>query len=67
MSGDVTLLMVVEALRETYYDDGVAIWLGVEHKYGRFAGQRPIDVCRTAEGRYAVWEAAQSLTGMVAT
>lgn len=67
MSGDVTMVMVVEALGEVYRDDGVAIWLGAEHSSGPFEGVRPIDACRTPEGRFRVWEWAQGATGMVAT
>lgn len=61
MSGDISMVQVVEALREVYRDDGVAIWLGAEHQAGRFAGRRPIDVCRTAEGRYEVYALACAL------
>ena len=67
MSGDITMVQIVEALSEVYLDEGIAIWLGNEHVSGRFADRRPIDVCRTAEGRHEVWTWAQSATGMVAT
>lgn len=50
---------VVCALRDIYRDDGVAIWLGAVHKSGPFKGQRPIDVCKTAEGRVRVIEWAE--------
>lgn len=67
MSGDITMAQVVEALREAYADDGVAIWLAAEHGSGPFDGTRPIEVCKTPEGRFRVWSWAQSATGMVAT
>jgi hypothetical protein len=59
MSGDITMVQVVEALSETYTSDGVAIYLGAH--VTTFDGERPIDVCRTAEGRFRVWVHAQSL------
>ena len=62
MSGDVTMVMVVEAVGELYQDDGIAIWLAAEHASGRFEGRRPIEVCQTAEGRYDVWSYVQILT-----
>lgn len=67
MSGDVSMAMVIEALGEVYTDEGIAIWLSAERVSGRFEGRRPIDVCRTAEGRYDVWTWAAAATGMVAT
>lgn len=56
---DCTMHGVVCALRDIYRDDGVAVWLGAVHKSGPFKGQRPIDVCKTAEGRVRVIEWAE--------
>lgn len=57
---DGTLSGVIDALREIYRDDGVAIWLAAEHKSGPFKGRRPIDVCKTVEGRAEIIEWAEA-------
>jgi len=59
MSGDITMVQVVETLREVYTDEGVAIWLGSANAH--FDGERAIDICRTAEGRLRVWQIAGGL------
>lgn len=61
MSGDITMAQVIESLGDVYTDDGIAMWLAAEHVSGRFAGRRPIDVCKTAEGRHEVWALGQAL------
>jgi len=54
-----TMRQVVDALADLYTDDGVAIWLDSPNRM--LQGQRGIDVCRTAEGRYRVYALAQAL------
>jgi hypothetical protein len=65
MSGDITMIQVVEALRDVYTDDGVAVFLASSAVM--WDGIPGIVVCKTAEGRKRVWEWACGATGMVAT
>lgn len=56
-----TIAAIVKALGVTYNDDGVAIWLA---SWNRNIDGRPIDLCRTAEGRERVAEAVARIDGV---
>ena len=60
-----TLSDIVDALRDTYTEDGIAIWLGATSS--RWDGETAIYLCRTADGREKVMRVAESLTGQIAT
>lgn len=65
MTPAVSMRHVVEALAETYTDDGVAMVLAAANRH--FEGATTIAMCQTADGRRYVLEWAESLTGMIAT
>lgn len=56
---EVSMAQIVEALAATYADGGIAWWLDRPHI--ELSEDRPIILCRTAEGRARVLELAKAL------
>jgi hypothetical protein len=66
MSGDITMIQVIEALGELYYDDGVAMYLAAPLSFlpmleDGSRHQTGIEACQDAQGRFMVWQRASAL------